>query len=278
MQVEDRFQNRITDIDRRHSSIIEDFRTELQIREQEQRKIIRNELQVMRSEVGSKVEEMLLRLRDSDVIYSQMKGMVSSTATKVDLDGVRRDFQDRLSQIITKLDASSTSLLNEMEDRSSKSNFLVEKVVRDMAEKNYRDISRAEEFDLKLKATVNRDEWQRQIEMSQTQQTKSEQLLRLDNMNSQNMIKDTLNTLKMQDDSLLRYIFFCLITIFSTLDTRCQDLRNLFKEYASLRQYEMLKSDCETQNSLLTDRISKFKDDFNSVFTYFLIILYRFSA
>ena len=60
------------------------------------------------------------------------------------------------------------------------------------------------------------------------------------------------------------YIYFTL----SDINFKIEDLKNLIKETPTLKQFELFKRDYEADQTFITERLNKYKDEFNGVLNF----------
>jgi hypothetical protein len=110
VELDKKLDTRLHDVERYTNGLLNDFRTEAQVREHEQRKLSRTELHDLRSDIQSKTEEMAVRLKDADILFAQMKSMSAMTSTKIEVEQTRREIETRINQIDSKSEATQRSV------------------------------------------------------------------------------------------------------------------------------------------------------------------------
>jgi hypothetical protein len=110
VELDKKLDTRLHDVERYTNGLLNDFRTEAQVREHEQRKLSRTELHDLRSDIQSKTEEMAVRLKDADILFAQMKSMSAMTATKIEVEHTRREVETRINQIDSKSESTQRSV------------------------------------------------------------------------------------------------------------------------------------------------------------------------
>ena len=194
--IESTINNRITESERKNISLIDEFRGELQTREQEQRKTLKNEITFMRAEIQTKVEEMLLRIRDSDIVYSQMKSLAGSTATKSDIEAVKNEIEQRISLITSKFDGLSNNLLSEIDVRNNKTVSLIEISSKDINERLYNNSFKIDELHSKLGGCASKLDLERHHDTIASKLLTNEQNVKEELLAIQNSVFDSLRDMK----------------------------------------------------------------------------------